>query len=906
MGSNQSAAGESGSFSIDPSGNVTHKYSSEKTADQKQSSTGRRSRENRDDADDNSFFASAPPPTPALVSMPVIATQQEAPTSSRSSKQQDGLNLAEADDIVTRMKAKYKPNSREMAGKQKSIFEEVERNLASCYRKNKDQPLKCLDASEQYREYVREQRSQILKTSMQTNVPLVATILLVVACVLMQLVTPISCYGAMSIDLGSEWMKVGLVAPKVQMDIVLNAQSQRKTPMAVAFSNGERFIGEPALDIASKYPERTFTHFLDLVGKTIDDESVKHYKQRFPYADISSHEPNSTSIILNHPEGLSFTPLELIAMMFEHAHDQVASRLNSNEPAGDVVVAVPPFFNDKEKQVILDAAKIVGLNVLRLTNVNSAFALSYGIYRHKDYLPEASDNRTSILFFDQGASQTSATLADYHLIEQFDEATGISKNETLPTVTIRAQVYDRFLGGFDMQLKLRDYLIDTFAKENKMDKAKIYKRGRSASKVLKEAGKVKRVLSANTEYLARIENVIDDKDFRHPISRQQFEDLNKDLMEDRVISLLDKLYEMPDVSRDEKFESVIIVGGNTRTPKLQQVLMDYFKLDVLGKSINADEGAALAALYQAASLGRGFRVKKFALEEFGQERKRYDPSKVKPTTTTTTTTTVAPEVVDGTTSTTTTTSSTTTPAPATREPVTPNPNAIYGASELARIGKKLARLREQDYLRLQRLSLMNSLESLLSEGRQKLDEVDNNEESGDVTSDSGSASEQFKAKRSELELIIKETYYWLEEGHQVEKDNVTLLAEKYTSLYDLVHPRPPPTQKPEPTVEIPFGFNLSDIDFAEVLNNSSKSILEALGNLTGKFTRPVDEEESQPLAEDKDRQQQQQPPAASESTPAPSAGGDKTPDPLGAQQATTPPPAPQPTTVKKEPPHSEL
>lgn len=596
----------------------------------------------------------------------------------------------------------------------------------------------------------------------------------------------VQCYGVMSIDLGSEWMKVGLVAPNVQMDLVLNPQSQRKTPMAVAITDNERFIGDPAIDVAIKFPERTFTHFLDLVGKELDDESVKLYKKRFPYADVSSHQPNSSSIILKHPQGSSFTPLELVAMMLQYGQDQVMQRLGSNELVRDVVITVPPFFNAKERKVIIDAAEIVGLNVLRLTDANAAFALSYGIFRHKDYEPEESSNKTSILFFDQGASHTSATIADYHLVEQLDPVTRDLKNETLPTISIRAQAYDRYLGGLDMQLKLRDHIVKSFSDKTKIPESKVYNRGRSSSKVLKEAGRVKRVLSANTDFLIRIENVIDDQDLRLPITRQEYEDLNEDLLVKRTTAVLDKLLKMPGTDRYEKFESIIIVGGNTRTPKVQEVLRDYFKVDTLGKSVNADEGAALAALYQAASLGRGFRVKKFVLEEFGDERVRYDKSKVIIVTTTTTpeptetsTTPVSEDTTpaDGgsTESNPSTTATTTTEVPVAMVTTTPDPNSIYSKAELERIGSKLAKLRHEDFTRLQKLSLRNSFETLLNEGR-NMDEVD-----------------------EKTKTIIAEMQLWFDEGPFEERDNMTALADKYSQLYNLIHPPPPPPPPPSST-----------------------------------------------------------------------------------------------------------
>lgn len=815
MGSGQSSSGET--ISVDRDGKITRKQangqqSSETVYNQKQYNAGK---ENINDKSRDEQPASK------VEELKQPAQAQEADlvsnmTSASTKPKSDDLSLGDADEIASRLKNKYKPNSEEMAGKQQSVFEEVERNLIQCYTANKDQSANCSQVYKEYKDYVEKQRNQLLKNS--GKIPLITTILVIITCLLLH-ITTISCFGAMSIDLGSEWMKVGLVAPSVQMDIVLNAQSQRKTPMAIAFSNGERFVGDTALDVASKYPEKSFTHFLDLVGKSIEHESVQHYKRRFPHANIQSHQPNSTSIVLNHPDGLQFTPLELISMMIQHAHDQVTNRLNSNEPTYDVVLTVPPFFGPSERRVVEDAARIIGLNVLRLTNVNSAFALTYGIFRHKDYLPESNGDsaigRTSILFFDQGASQTSATLADYHLVEQFDETTGSSKNESLPTVTIRAQVYDRYLGGFDMQLKLRDYLVKAFAKTHKIDEKRILQRGRSAAKLLKESGRVKKVLSANTDHLVRVENVIDDKDLSHPISRKEFEDLNEEYLGKRVIALLDKLFEMPGVSRSDPLESVIIVGGNTRTPKIQQVLLDYFKLETLGKSINADEGAALAALYQAASLGRGFRVKKFVLEEFGEERKRFDPEKAAAIAAAAATSTVAP----GADSSSESSETTTTVTPATTSDISPtatrDPNVIYSESELERISRKLADYREQDYQRLQRLSMRNSLESLLSEGREKLSDDD----------------EKLRDKKEEIQKLISETNDWLEDSPREQRDNVTILADKFNALHALIHPAPPTLPPFDPT----------SVDLSQIPNETLK-ILDAL-NLKNPFATTLNETE---------------------------------------------------------------
>lgn len=756
MGSSQSSQSTSSSFMVDPDGNIRPKSTSSDNVDVVQTESER---------------------------------SHESPASTMEEPIKEPINQI----------PQYEPSFKSMPLKRNPI-DEYEKNLVHCYAMNKTQPLNCSNVYKQYKDCIERERRQQINWSASNNTRLLSSMVVVMVCLILHLTT-VHCFGAMSIDLGSEWMKVGLVSSSTQMDIVLNAQSQRKTSMAIAFLNGDRYVGDAAMEIASKYPKNTFTHFLDLVGKTIDDDSVSHYKRRFPYADITSDEPNSPSILLKHPEGLSFTPLELIVMMIQHAHDQVANSLKNQESVHDVVITVPPFFGTKERAVIEDATRLAGLNLLRLTNVNSAFALSYGIFRHKDYQPESSENRTTILFFDQGASSSSATLADYFLVDQYDENTG-AKIDPIPTISIRAQVYDRFLGGFDMQLRLRDHLIGLFAKKYNIKESKIYERGKSVSKFLKEAGRIKRVLSANNDHTVRIESVIDDKDFALPFSRQDYEDLNNEFMNTRIVKLLDSLYQMPNVSYTEPIESVIIVGGNTRTPKIQQVLLDYFKVETLGKSINADEGAALAALYQAAAMSRGFRTKKFLLVEFGETIKRFDPSTITTTTSTTTTTTTTTttetppssstegseipvsenlDQAEATTSSnntetpTTTTTTTTAPEVATTTEAPPKPrNSFYSDAELERIGQKLAKMRQQDFERMQLLSLRNSFESLLSQGREKISEDD----------------ERIRDKKDEIQKIIAETYDWLEDGPQGETHNITLIVEKMQLIHQLINPEP--------------------------------------------------------------------------------------------------------------------
>lgn len=229
----------------------------------------------------------------------------------------------------------------------------------------------------------------------------------------------------MSVDLGSEWMKIAIVSPGVPMEIILNTDSQRKTPMAIAFRDGERFVGDAAVNIGTRFPEKTFTHFLDLMGKTkLSSKSVQKYLQQFPYHTIVEKDNQSIAFVLNdNNEEITFTPEELLSMMLAKAKYYAEAASASSSPTGqaqiitDCVITVPPYFSQKERKALKVAADLANLKVLQLINVNTAFGLNYGIFRRKDF---NSSNPTNILFYDMGAGSTIATIISYQLVKNKD------------------------------------------------------------------------------------------------------------------------------------------------------------------------------------------------------------------------------------------------------------------------------------------------------------------------------------------------------------------------------------------------------------------------------------------------------------------------------------------------------
>uniref|UniRef100_A0A2M3ZZN5 Hypoxia up-regulated protein 1 n=1 Tax=Anopheles triannulatus TaxID=58253 RepID=A0A2M3ZZN5_9DIPT len=403
--------------------------------------------------------------------------------------------------------------------------------------------------------------------------------------------------AVMSVDLGSEWMKVGVVSPGVPMEIALNKESKRKTPSTIAFRNGDRVFGEDAQTLGVRFPANSFGYLIDLLGKTIDNPMVELYRKRFPYYDIVE-DPKRKTVVFRAGEE-QFTIEELIAQLLQVA--KVYAEDSTGQTITECVLIVPGFFGQAERTALMSAARLANLKVLQLINDYTAVALNYGIFRRK----EINETAQYFLFYDMGAYKTSAAVVSYQLVK--DKAT----RETHPVVQVLGVGYDRTLGGLEMQIRLRDYLGQEF---NKLGKTKtdVFTNPRAMAKLFKEAGRLKNVLSANTEHYAQIEGLLDEQDFRLLVTREQFEKLCSDLY-DRVTAPLDKALAGAGLALDV-VNQVVLFGGNTRVPKMQDILRAHIGQE-LAKNINADEAACMGAVYRAADLATGFKVKKFITKD---------------------------------------------------------------------------------------------------------------------------------------------------------------------------------------------------------------------------------------------------------------------------------------------------
>lgn len=216
--------------------------------------------------------------------------------------------------------------------------------------------------------------------------------------------------AVMSIDLGSEFMKVAIVKPGIPMEIVLNEDSDRKTSTIVALRDGERYFGKAAENQAVKFPRKAFWYLTNLIGRKFDNADVQLYKERFPYYDIVKDEERGT-VLFKIDEETTYSPEELLGMVLEKAKEYAEAF--TGQTIKDCVITVPVYFTQSERKAVLHAAQLVDLNILQLMSDNAAVALNFGVFRRKEF----NGTMQYYMFYDMGATSTTATIVGmYHLI----------------------------------------------------------------------------------------------------------------------------------------------------------------------------------------------------------------------------------------------------------------------------------------------------------------------------------------------------------------------------------------------------------------------------------------------------------------------------------------------------------
>ncbi|CEF59926.1 Hypoxia up-regulated protein 1 [Strongyloides ratti] len=405
-------------------------------------------------------------------------------------------------------------------------------------------------------------------------------------------------YAVMSIDLGDQYLKIGIVKPGVPMETVLNREFRRKTVNMIGIRKGERYFSDAAANLNVKYPINTYGYIMDLIGKQYNDTAIKIYKKRFPYIKLLADKKRNTVVV--ETDSGKYNVETLLGMILWNANE--ITNIYAGQKVNNAIITVPSYYTQYEREAIEVAAEIAGIKLLKIINEASAIGLNYGVFR----MNEINETKHNMLIYDVGASKTSAVIIEY---QKFINETS---KQSYPVVKTLGFGYDRNLGGLKLTFRLRDYLVNQFNRYF-LTSSNITESPRSMAKMLKEAERVKQVLSANTKHKAQVENVFEDKDFKAEIAREEFLYHISDL-DDKWTKPIDKALEMAGLKLEE-IDKFVLFGGGTRVPKILEILTKYLNGKEIGRFLNTDESASLGALYYGAYLAKGFQVKKFEIEE---------------------------------------------------------------------------------------------------------------------------------------------------------------------------------------------------------------------------------------------------------------------------------------------------
>ena len=372
------------------------------------------------------------------------------------------------------------------------------------------------------------------------------------------------------IDLGTTYSCVGIFK-NGRVEIIANDQGNRITPSYVAFTtDGERLIGDAAKNQLTSNPENTIFDVKRLIGREFKDSSVQSDIKHFPFTVIERRSKPTISVKIS-SEQKFFEPEEISAMVLGKMREIAEAYLGKK--VTHAVVTVPAYFNDAQRQATKDAGTISGLNVLRIINEPTAAAIAYGLDKKED--------EKNILVFDLGGGT-------------FDVSLLTIDNGVFEVVATNG---DTHLGGEDFDQRVMEHFIKLFKKKTNKD---VRKDNRAVQKLRREVEKAKRTLSSQHQTKIEIESFYDNEDFSEILTRAKFEELNVDLFRS-TMKPVEKVLEDADLKKSDIAE-VVLVGGSTRIPKVQQLVKEYFDGKEPSRGINPDEAVAYGAAVQAGVL----------------------------------------------------------------------------------------------------------------------------------------------------------------------------------------------------------------------------------------------------------------------------------------------------------------
>lgn len=373
----------------------------------------------------------------------------------------------------------------------------------------------------------------------------------------------------LGIDLGTTNSCMAIMDGK-DAKVLENREGARTTPSMVAFTTkGERLVGQPAKRQAVTNPSGTLFSIKRLIGRRFNDKMVERDKGLVPYKIIEGDNGDAWVEVADK----KYAPSQISAFVLQKLKEDAESYLG--EKITQAIITVPAYFDDSQRQATKDAGKIAGLEVMRIINEPTAAALAYGMDQKKN---------GTIAVYDLGGGTF-----DVSILEIGD---GVFE--------VKSTNGDTFLGGEDFDARIMDYLADEFQKENGID----LRKDRMALQRLKEAAeKAKIELSSATQTDINLPFITADatgpKHLNVSLTRAKLESLVEDLL-DRTKGPMEKALKDAGLSRNQ-VDEVILVGGMTRMPKVQEIVKDFFGKEP-HKGVNPDEVVAMGAAIQGGVL----------------------------------------------------------------------------------------------------------------------------------------------------------------------------------------------------------------------------------------------------------------------------------------------------------------
>ncbi|KAK9073060.1 hypothetical protein SSX86_007382 [Deinandra increscens subsp. villosa] len=384
--------------------------------------------------------------------------------------------------------------------------------------------------------------------------------------------------AAIGIDLGTTYSCAAVwFDRKKRVEVITNEQGNNITPSFVAFNDAEVLVGEGAKNQIARNPTNTVFDVKRLIGCRFYDPQVQKDMQSWPFKVVEGPAEKPNVVVELKGEEKRYKPEDLSAMILRKMKESAEAFIGRE--VTDAVITVPAYFNNNQREATIEAGTIAGLNVMRLINEPTAAAIAYGL-DHTAYQTWHVDK--TVLVFDLGGGTFDVSLLK------------ISKTGD---VNVKAVGGDTHLGGEDFDMTLVDYCAKEFKKKHGEDIRRI---PRALARLKVACEKAKRDLSAATIAPIEIDCLHEGIDFSIKISRAKFEELNSSYFK-KCIELVEKCLSDGKIKK-KNVDEVVLVGGSSRIPKVQQLVEEFFDGKTLCKSMNGDEAVAFGAAILAARL----------------------------------------------------------------------------------------------------------------------------------------------------------------------------------------------------------------------------------------------------------------------------------------------------------------